>query len=243
MNNLENSIIANPKKIGKIIAGILIFGSIWGLIDAISIIYIAPFFHERHACLCPLTVVIFGFFLMTLALSIYKKPMMLIGIGAIAALFKLLNFAILPLPIINGSVAYQPVVNPALAAFVASLIYTLFAGLLMNKLKSNMLIRVIAGTSAGFLSAVIFVYTAFYLTNTPPLIVDTPMQFIFPFHGPMAAFLGAVFLPLGYWANIKFQHISIFLPNRKQWLYYMAACLVVVSCLGISTLVLITGIK
>lgn len=243
MTSYNKSLISNRTNIGKMFVGILVFGSIWGLLDAISIIYIAPFFHIRQLCLCPLTVVIFGFFLMTIALIIYKKPIMMFGIGVIAALFKLLNFAILPLPVINGYVAYQPVVNPALAAFITSLTYALLASLLMNKMESNIFIRITAGTLTGFLSVVIFVYTAFYLTNTPPLIVDTPMQFIIPFHGPIAAFLGAVFLPLGYLAGIKFQYRSIFLPDRKQWLYYMVACFVLVSCLGISTLILITGIK
>ena len=238
MKNRNESLNANRTDIKKIFVGILVFGSVWGLLDAISVAYFAPFFHIRHLCLCPLTVVIFGFFLMTIALNIYKKPIMLIGIGLIAASFKLLNFAIVPLPVVNGYVAYQPVVNPALAAFVASVVYALFVSLLMNKMERNIFIRIITGALAGFISVVFFVYAAFYLTNTHPLIVDTPIQYLFPFEGPVTAFLGAIFLPLGYLAGIKFQYRNIFLPVKKQWLYYITACFIVVACIGLSTLVL-----
>ena len=242
MINKENSIITNQNSSKKVMVGILVFGSIWGLFDAISVLYIAPFFHVRQLCLCPLTVVIFGFFLMTIALVMYKKPIMMVGIGVTAALFKLLNFAILPLPVINGYVAFQPVVNPALATLVASIIYALFAGLLMNKLKSNIHIRIIAGILTGFLCTVAFVYTAFYITTTPPLIVNTPTQFIFPFHSLASAILGAVFLPFGYWVGANLQQKTFFLSVKKPLLYYLGSGMTVVFCLIISTIILMSGI-
>ncbi|GAG98156.1 unnamed protein product [marine sediment metagenome] len=77
MTNKENSIITNQNSLKKVMVGILVFGSIWGLLDAISVLYIAPFFHIRQLCLCPLTVVIFGFFLMTSKLYEYNK----VGLG------------------------------------------------------------------------------------------------------------------------------------------------------------------
>ena len=106
----------NWSNVAPILIGILVFGSIWGLLDAIStgalFSHIAPTLRSHQICICPLTGAVFGFFIMALALAIYKKPAMLIGIGAVAALFKLLNFAIIPLPVINGDVVYQPVPRP-----------------------------------------------------------------------------------------------------------------------------------
>ena len=239
--------IGNWQNKKSILIGILVFGSIWGLLDAILVgalfLHIAPFLRSHLICICPLTVAIFGVFIMALALAIYKKPMMLIGIGAVAALFKLLNFAILPLPIVNGQVVYQPVVNPALAAFMASLVFALIATLLLNRLESNVPLRVGVGALAGFLGMVAFVYAAFYLTHTHPLIVNTPWQFIAaPLHGPATAALGAIFLPLGYLAGMKLRGRAISLPAKRPGLYYIGAGVTVAFCLGISAMALLVAL-
>ncbi len=226
----------------RVVIGILVFGSIWGLLDAMStgalFLRIAPFLHSHHICVCPLTSAIFGGFIMASALRIYRRPAMLIGIGAVAALFKLLNFAILPLPIVKGQVVYQPVVNPALAAFMASLVFALIGGLLLNRLEGGVSIRVGAGALAGFLGTVAFVYAAFYLTHTHPLIVNTPLQFIIPLHGPASAVLGAIFLPLGYSVGMKVQPRIASLLARKPVLSYGVSAGIVAFCLGISALAL-----
>jgi hypothetical protein len=222
------------------IVGIVLFGSIWGLLDAVStgalFLHIAPFLKSHHVCVCALTSATFGGFIMALALRIYRRPAMLIGIGAVAALFKLLNFAILPLPIVNGQVVYQPVVNPALAAFVVSLVFALIGGLLLNKLEASITIRVGAGALAGFLGAVAYVYAAFYLTSTHPLIVNTPLQYIIPLHGPASAVLGAIFFPLGYSAAIRVQPRIASLLARKLAFRYGVSAGIVAFCVGISAL-------
>ena len=233
--------LGNWSNVAPIVIGILVFGSIWGLLDAISVgalfSHIAPSLRSHQICICPLTGAIFGFFIMAMALAIYKKPAMLIGIGIVAALFKLLNFAIIPLPIVNGAVVYQPVVNPALAAFMASLVFALVATLFLNRLESSVPIRVGAGVLAGFLAAVAFVYAAFYLTHTHPLIVDTPWQLIVPLHGPATAALGAIFFPLGYLAGVKLRERASSLLITRPRFYYVGAG-VTVLCLGISAVAL-----
>jgi hypothetical protein len=227
----------NWSNVAPIVIGILVFGSIWGLLDAIStgalFAHIAPTLKSHQICICPLTGAVFGFFIMALALAIYKKPAMLIGIGAVAALFKLLNFAIIPLPVVQGNVAYQPVVNPALAAFASSLVFALVATLLLNRLESNVPIRVGAGILAGFLAVVVFVYAAFYVTHTHPLIVDTPWQFIAPLHGLATAALGAIFFPLGYAAGVKLRGRASSLLAARPRFYYLGSG-VTVFCIGIS---------
>jgi hypothetical protein len=227
----------NRSNVVPIVIGILVLGSIWGLLDAISVgalfSHIAPFLKSHQICICTLTGAVFGFFIMALALAIYKKPAMLIGIGAVAALFKLLNFAIIPLPVVKGAVVYQPVVNPALAAFVSSLVFALVATLLLNRLESSVAIRVGAGVLAGFLTAVVFVYAAFYVTHTHPLIVDTPWQFIAPLHGLATAALGAIFFPLGYWAGMRLRERASSLLTARQRFYYLGSG-VTVFCIAIS---------
>jgi len=241
MTTIENSLITGRKSAGNILVGMLVIGSIWGLLDAVTVIYISPMFHIRKLCICPITVVIYGFTLMSIALVKYRKPLMMIGIGVIAALFKLLDFAILPLPVIDGYIIYQPVVNPALAAITASIVYAVFAGALLNKLENNVLMRIITGTVAGFLSVVAFVYTAFYITQTPPLIIKTPLQLIYSFHGLATALFGAIFLPLGYWIAIKLNQRTILLQTKKPVLYYFGSGIILVFSIIVSTIILMSG--
>lgn len=241
MTAVENSLSTGRKSAGNILAGILVIGSVWGLLDAITVIYISPMCHIRKLCMCPMTVVIYGFPLMTVALVKYRKPLMMIGIGVIAALFKLLDFAILPLPVINGHTIYQPVVNPALAAITVSIVYAVFAGLLLNKLEKKIFSRIIIGAVVGFLSVIAFVYTAFYLTQTPPLIVLTPIELLFPFHGQAAALLGAICLPLGYWIAIKVNQRTILMQTKKPVLYNFVSGFIFVFSVIASTIILISG--
>ncbi len=241
MTTIENSLSTGRKSAGNILVGILVIGSIWGLLDAITVIYISPMCHIRKLCLCPISVVIYGFPLMTIALVKYRKPLMMIGIGVIAVLFKLLDFAILPLPVIDGHTIYQPVVNPALAAITVSIVYAVFVSLLLNKLEKNIYFRIVIGAVVGFLSVIAFVYTAFYITQTPPLIVRTPLELLFPFHGQVTALLGAICLPLGYWIAIKLNQRTILLQTKRPVLYYFVSGLILVFSIIASTTILISG--
>ena len=77
-----------------ILIGILVFGSIWGFFEAT----LGGFLHmiifpNKGAIMGGI-----GVALMASALAIYKKPGMLLGIGIVAASFKLLDVLILSLP-------------------------------------------------------------------------------------------------------------------------------------------------
>lgn len=242
MTATANSLDTGGKSAWNIMAGILVIGSIWGMLDALTVIYVSPAFHIQKLCMCPMTVVIYGFPLMTIAVVKYRKPLLAIGIGLIAAAFKLLDFAILPLPVVNGHTMYQPVVNPALAAITVSIVYAACCGLLLNKFERNTFTRMIFGAVVGFLSVIAFTYTAFYITHTPPLIVQSPAELLFPFHGPATALLGAICLPVGYWIAVKIDQRTILLPTKKPLLYYFVSGSVFVFSILASTIILISGV-
>ncbi|TSA23840.1 MAG: hypothetical protein D4R67_12800 [Bacteroidetes bacterium] len=241
MTAIENSLSTGCKSAGNMLVAILVIGSVWGLLDALTVIYISPMFHIRKLCMCPMTVVLYGFPLMTIAMVKYRKPLMMIGIGVIAALFKLLDFALISLPVIDGQPIYQPVVNPALAAITVSIVYAVFVGLLVKKLEKNTVSRILMGAIMGFLSVIAFVCTAFYITQTPPLIVLTPMELLFPFHGPATALLGAICLPLGYWIAVKLNQRTDLLQIKKPVLYYFLSGFILVFSILASTIILVSG--
>jgi hypothetical protein len=240
MSNTEKSLTDNPQGTGNILIIILLFGSVWGLLDALSVktlsSFTGNFFCSRGICTCPLTAIVFGFFILAAALAIFRKPVILIGIGTVAALFKLLNFTVITLPVVNGNIIYQPVMNPAIAAFVTSLVFALIAVLLQKSMAGNIYFRIIVGLIAGFLSAIAFVYTTFYITHTHPLIIDEPWQFIIPFHGPVSAILGVVFLPLGYLTGIIIRQKAALLQTGNKGAFYLLTCITIVLCIVVSTL-------
>lgn len=236
----ENSINKGIKT-KNLLIDMLVFGSIWGLLDLLTVTYLVPPCHIQKLCSCAITVVIIGFPLMTMILIKYRKPLMLIGMGIIAALFKLLDFAIITLPFINGHTIYQPVVNPAIAAVTVSITFAVFAGILINRLETNFLLRIITGFVAGFCSVIAFVLTTFYITQTHPFIVDTPMQLLFPLHGPLAAITGSIMLPLGFLLAKYLNEKTFALQTKKPIIYYFSSVLIVAFCVITCALMLVSN--
>ena len=125
------------EEILRIFLGIVAFGCIWGFLEAITFLGILHShwgdLFQYHLCPCFLMAAIFGSFVMGLALAIYKKPSMLIGIGLVAALFCFLAVPFLPIPV--RSTTYGPVVASATAAIMGSLSLALVASFLMKRLE------------------------------------------------------------------------------------------------------------
>lgn len=71
----------------RVIIGILVFGSIWGLLEATLGGFLNMIiFPNKGAIMGGIGIAIMG-----AALAIYRKPTMLPGIGIVAASFKCLN--------------------------------------------------------------------------------------------------------------------------------------------------------
>lgn len=75
------------KSLIRVIIGILVFGSIWGLLEATLGGFLNMIiFPNKGAIMGGIGIAIMG-----AALAIYRKPTMLPGIGIVAASFKCLN--------------------------------------------------------------------------------------------------------------------------------------------------------
>ena len=178
------------RDLARLIVGVVVFGSIWGLLEAT----LGGFLHliifpNKGAIMAGIGMAIMGS-----ALAIYKKPSMLLFIGFVAASFKLLDiwlFALSPTSI--------HIVNPAMAIIFESAAFSIAAVFLMNKMAKNTIIGIGAGALAGLVSATIWVYFAIYVMNAPAYarVVFTAQEFIANQGIAQAVFCG-VFLPLGY---------------------------------------------
>ncbi len=216
-----------------LIIGILVFGSIWGFLEAtlggfLNMI-ILP---NKGAIMGGIGVAI-----MASALAIYKKPSMLLGIGIIAASFKLLNVWFLFVPITSIHI-----INPAMAIIFESLAFSLVAAFMMNRIAKNAFVGVGAGVLAGLISAIAWVYFAIYVMNAPAYarVVFTAGGFITNQGVVQAAFFG-ILLPLGYLVGEKLAtKTSPVLISRS--LYYATSVAIICLCWGISAVAKMTGL-
>jgi len=216
-----------------LIIGILVFGSIWGVLEAT----LGGFLHmiifpNKGAIMGGIGVAI-----MASALAIYRKPSMLLGIGIVAAAFKLLDVWIFALPI-----ASIHIVNPAMAIIFESLAFSLVAAFVMNRMAKNAFVSVGVGALVGLVSAIVWVYFAIYVMNAPlyARVVFTAGEFIANQGVAQAAFFG-VFLPLGYLVGEKLAARTFPVLTRRP-LYYATSVAIICLCWGISAIAKMTGL-
>jgi len=228
----QNKLSNIPNEV-RIIIGILIFGSIWGFLEAT----LGGFLHmivfpNKGAIMSGIGVAI-----MASALAVYRKPVMLPGIGIVAALFKLLDVWLFSLPI--GSIH---IINPAMAIVFESLAFGLVATAIMNRMTKNTFIGIGAGALVGLTSAVAWVYFAIYVMNAPAYarVVFTAGEYISN-QGVLQAVFSAIFLPLGYLVGEKLAARTPTLLSRRP-VYYAVSASAVVFCWGISALALMAGL-
>jgi len=217
-----------------VLLGILVFGSIWGLLEAtlggfLNLIL----FPNKGAIMAGIGVAI-----MASALAIYKKPSMLLGIGVVAASFKWFNAWLLFVPL-N---AIQ-VVNPAMAIIFESFAFALVAAFLMNRMEKKVLVGVGAGALAGFVGAVAWVYFAIYVLNAPAYarVVFTAGEYISNQAVIQAVFMG-LFAPLGYLAGTKLAAKTFPALTKKMPLYYASTVATIVICWGVSAIAFVSGL-
>ena len=216
-----------------ILIGILVFGSIWGFFEATLGGYLHMIlFPNKGAIMSGIGVAIMGS-----ALAIYKRPIMLLGIGIVAASFKLLNVWLLFVPITSIHIT-----NPAMAIIFESLAFSLVAAFLMNKITKSALAGVGAGVLAGFVGAIAWVYFAIYVLDAPSYarVVFTAGEFIAN-QGVVQAIFSGVFFPLGFLAGNRLAITTSSVAIRRP-LYYTASVVVICFCWGISSVATMAGL-
>jgi len=229
IENTENK----RQSLVHLIIGILLFGSIWGVLEAT----LGGFLHmiifpNKGAIMAGIGVAI-----MSSALAIYKKPSMLPGIGIVAASFKLLDVWLFFLPITSIHI-----INPAMAIIFESLAFSLVAVFVMKRIAKNAFIGVGAGVLAGLISAIAWVYFAIYVMNAPAYarVVFTAGGYIAN-QGVVQAVFSGVFVPLGYLLGEKLTvKTSPALINRA--FYYATSAAIICFCWGISAIAKMSGL-
>jgi hypothetical protein len=131
--------------------GILVFGSIWGLVEAT----LGGALHLVHFAYKGAITGGLGMAIMATFVVIYRRPKLVFWIGVIAALFKPLS------AVIYGQPIFSPfVVNPASAILLEALAFTLVVSLLFKGFESSVKMRIGAGIAAGYLSIILYAILA-----------------------------------------------------------------------------------
>jgi hypothetical protein len=119
-----------------IIFGILVFGSIWGLLEATLGGFLnMVLFPNKGAIMTGIGVAI-----MAASLAVYRRAAMTVGIGLVAASFKLLNVWIFV------PVSYHHVLNPAVAIIFEALIFGLIAVFLQDRMARSATVGIGVGS-------------------------------------------------------------------------------------------------
>jgi hypothetical protein len=218
----------------RIIIGILVFGSIWGLLEATLGGFLNMIiFPNKGAIMGGIGMAIMG-----AALAIYRKPAMLPGIGIVAASFKWLNAWLLFVP-----VSAIHIVNPAMAIFLESLAFSLVATFLMYRMDKNVYVGAWAAFLAGLISITAYGYFSVYIMHAPLFArmgVSSVPEFIAG-HGVIQAVFFGMLAPLGYLLGKKLATTSpVFL--RRPLYYYATSAAIVCVCLVISAVAIRAGL-
>lgn len=133
------------------VVGILVFGSVWGLVEATlgGALHLVHFTY-KGAITGGIAMSIMAAFVIT-----YRRPRLVFWVGVIAALFKPLSALIYGQPVFSAFV-----VNPASAILLEGLAFTLVVSLLFKGFESSIKARIAAGISAGYLSAIFYAILA-----------------------------------------------------------------------------------
>ncbi len=174
----------------RFLTGMLIFGSIWGALEAtLGAGLIALHLPRFGAIMANI-----GFILMAAAVAIYKRPGLPLGMGLIAASFKLIDAAAL-----GVSPLTQMILNPMIAIVMEALGFTLAVAPLWKWYPR----RLSAQAGAGALGMAIYyigvsaVYLYILRRGRSELLEEGFLAYILD-HGGFAAAIALFSSPLGY---------------------------------------------
>jgi hypothetical protein len=229
MTEVTRNKLSNLPGLVHLVIGILVFGSIWGLLEvALGGGLQVANFPYRAGLLTGIGIAIMG-----MALVIYKKPAMLIGIGLVTALVKLLA-----VPILHISIMCKA--NSCIAVFTEAVALSLVAFSLRSEMGKSVHARMGTGALAAIVASVGFYFVGMQVAPCKYLLSFTPGGFIIT-EGLIWAAFSAILLPLGYLAGEKLVGKASPALIRRS-VYYPVSASTVLLCWGVSALVIMAGL-
>jgi hypothetical protein len=223
------------KKIGKtkIVLAVLALGAVCGLFEVVLGGFLKNTgFPYRSGLLVGLGFGVIGF-----AYAIFKKPLMAIGIGLVAAFCKQLGVIVLHLPVMC-------MMNSCVAVLLEYGALAIIALVLMNRMKEKVSLRLIAGGAAALIGAGAFHYIGmrvapcnYLLTfNRAGGFVDFMIQ-----QGLVWVAFSVVLFPLGWLVGEKVSGKIGHIMFSKPRLFYAETAITTIFCVAICAIAIAGG--
>jgi hypothetical protein len=206
----------------RVIVGILVFGSVWGLVEAT----LGGALHLVHFAYKGAITGAIGMALMATFVVIYRRPRLVFWTGVIAALFKPLS------AVIYGQPVFSPfVVNPASAILLEALAFTLVVSLLFKGFESSIKMRIGAGVLAGYLSIILYAIlaSALGMGKWASWGVTDRLTSVFT-DGTALAIAGTALLLLGYVVSIRLRSNFWQFVTVKPKVFYASTIAIAAFC-------------
>ena len=216
------------------IVGIILFGSIWGLVEAT----LGGFLHLIHFTYKGAITGGIGMAIMATFLVMYRRPKLVFWLGVIAALFKPLS------AVMYGQPIFAPfVINPASAIILEALGFTLVVSLLFKGFESSIKTRIAAGISAGYLSAILYAVlaSAAGMGNWASWGVSERLTAALT-DGTGLAIVGTCLLLVGHLVGTELRPKFWQLSSTKPSLLYASTTATIVSCWIIAAVAFASGL-
>ncbi len=217
-----------------VVIGILVFGSIWGLVEAT----LGGFLHLTHFAYKGAITGGIGMSIMAAFVVVYGRPRLVFWIAVIAALFKPLS------AVIYGQPIFAPfVVNPASAILLEGLAFSLVVSLLFKGFESSIKMRIGAGVAAGYLSIILFgvLASAVGMGNWASWGLAERLSSVFA-NGTGLAIVGTCLLLLGHLVGTKLRPNFWQLITVKRKAFYASTTATIVSCWIIAAVAFASGL-
>jgi len=211
--------------------GVLLLGSIWGLLEA-------TLGGVLHLIDLPNTGAVMagiGSAIMGIAFVIYRKPSLVPLIGAVAASFKLLDVWLIPF------VPPMKIVSPAWAIVSESLAMGLVM-LVAHRRMDSIAVRIVAGALGGFASAALWVLPHSTLASALQYsaTVQTPVPFLVN-QGLLIAGFSAVLLTVGFAVGQRLRTAPM-PPLARPSIRYSLGAGAVLLCWALSAVTITAGL-
>ncbi|TET17322.1 MAG: hypothetical protein E3J75_02870 [Dehalococcoidia bacterium] len=214
--------------------GVVVLGSIWGVLEAT----LGGFLHLIHFPYKGAIMGGIGMSIMATFVATNRRPSLVIGVGFIAALFKLLS------ALIYGGPLFAPfVVNPATAIILEGLAFGLVTYFLFRGFERSVKVRAGVGLLVGYLSMTLWGAVASIMGVGNWAFMELQEKVTYGLvNGTALAIVGVLLLPLGYMVGTKLRPKLVQLRSMRPKIFYGSSAAATVSCWIIAAFAFASGL-
>jgi hypothetical protein len=214
--------------------GILVFGSVWGFIEAT----LGGGLHLIHFAYKGAITGGIGMSIMAAFVVMYRRPKLAFLLAVIAALFKPLS------AVIYGQPIFAPFVyNPASAILLEGLAFSLVVSLMFKGFESSIKARIGAGVAAGYLSIILYgvIASAAGMGMWASWGVADRVSSIFA-NGTGLAIVGTALLLLGHLVSMRLRPKFWQFSDLKPKAFYASTLAITAFCWVVAAVAFASGL-